>query len=102
MRSLSTAGAAARPCPTGSRPASPSCFNLVEAELRPLFPDDQAEAARRGARVLWSSLHGIASLLVAQKLELIAGFTAEVLVEDLITTYLAGLEGPTPINPTPD
>ena len=67
-------------------------FDLIEAELHPLFTAEQAEAARRSARVLWSSLHGITSLLVAQKLELVAGFSADALVEDLITTYLAGLE----------
>ncbi|MEM7223976.1 MAG: TetR/AcrR family transcriptional regulator [Pseudomonadota bacterium] len=67
-------------------------FDLIEAELHPLFAESDAEAARRSARVLWSSLHGITSLLVAQKLELIAGFSAETLVEDLIATYLAGLE----------
>ena len=71
-------------------------FDLIEAELRPLFPAAEAAAARRSARVLWSSLHGITSLLVAQKLELLAGVSAEALVEDLITTYLAGLEGRSP------
>lgn len=67
-------------------------FDLVEDALAPLFPEDAVEQRRRAARVLWSAVHGITSLALAQKLDLIVGVSAEIMVEDLITTYLAGLQ----------
>jgi hypothetical protein len=41
--------------------------------------------------VLWSSLHGITSLSTSGKLSIIAEDAGQVLAEDLVRTYLAGL-----------
>ena len=64
---------------------------LVERTLAPLFGAPESEDCRRAARILWSALHGIASLALAQKLERLARLSAEEMADDLVTTYFAGL-----------
>jgi AcrR family transcriptional regulator len=64
----------------------------VEDALAPLAPHMGGEELRRSARVLWASLHGIASLSAADKLSIITAEDASVLMETLVRTYLAGLE----------
>lgn len=63
----------------------------LEVALLPLFPTSQHAAAARTARVLWASVHGIASLAVADKLANVTNARAEVMLDDLIRTYIAGL-----------
>ena len=59
--------------------------------LAPLFGPGGEEACRRSARVLWSALQGISSLALARKLDSLAQLPAEVMADDLVDTYLAGL-----------
>ncbi len=66
-------------------------FALVEEALAPLFGRPDSEGCRRAARILWSALHGIAALALAQKLERLANLSAEEMADDLVTTYYAGL-----------
>jgi AcrR family transcriptional regulator len=61
-------------------------LRLVEEALVPLIAD--AKGRRRSARVLWASLHGISSVSGTGA----AAESAPVLVKDLITHYVAGLE----------
>ncbi len=63
-----------------------------ENVLRPLSKGLDEDEARRSARVLWSSVHGISSLAVADKLSIVSAEEAPVLMRNLIGTYLAGLE----------
>ena len=63
----------------------------IEDALAPLMHDDDASARKRAARVLWSGVHGITSLSTADKLSSITAEAAGPLVEDLVSTYLAGL-----------
>lgn len=63
----------------------------VEEALKPVFPDAAAEERKRAARVLWAGVHGITSLSTATKLSVVAGQGAPALIDDLVTTYLAGL-----------
>jgi AcrR family transcriptional regulator len=83
----------------------------VEEAVRPLVvkpravkrPAVQTEAAnsdgvkpapvevQRAARVLWAGVHGITSLATAEKLSSVTHETAQVLVDDLVTHYLAGM-----------
>jgi AcrR family transcriptional regulator len=72
-------------------------FQLVERTLSPLFGTPAAEECRRAARILWSALHGIASLALAQKLELLTQLSAEEMADELVVTYLAGLQAKPPI-----
>ena len=60
--------------------------------LRPLADGLSAEEVRRSARILWSSVHGISSLAVADKLAIVSADEAAQLVRDLVWTYLKGLE----------
>lgn len=66
-------------------------FEPVEVAIAPLFGPDCKADCQRAARVLWAALHGITSLVLSQKLDLVTGFSAEDLADDLVTNYLAGL-----------
>lgn len=63
-----------------------------EDVLRPLSKGLGEDEARRSARVLWSSVHGISSLAVADKLSIVSAEEAPVMMRNLVETYLAGLE----------
>lgn len=62
---------------------------LIETALAPLFPPGQEAERLHAARVLWSSLHGICSLEVVDKL--VSTETVESLAYSLIENFLAGL-----------
>jgi AcrR family transcriptional regulator len=64
----------------------------VEATIEPLMPDCKPEVVKRTAQVLWAGVHGITSLATADKLTLAESQDAGPLVDNLITTYLAGLK----------
>ncbi|MCG8493363.1 MAG: TetR/AcrR family transcriptional regulator [Sneathiellales bacterium] len=64
---------------------------LVEEALEPVFGENEQEC-QKSARVLWSSLHGICSLVTSDKLDVVARETAHELTDSLITHYLAGLK----------
>lgn len=68
-------------------------FQPVEKALRPMFAEADREKLRQTARILWSAVHGIAALAVSQKLERVAGLAAEVMADQLVSHYLAGLRG---------
>jgi len=63
---------------------------LEERALAPLFPDGNPEEVHHHARVLWTSLFGMALVESAGRLP--EGETARSLVRSLIETYVAGLE----------
>lgn len=69
-----------------------SLLSRVEAALAPLVPDGDPAAVKRAARVLWAGVHGITSLSTADKLSNVTTDAAGPLVEDLVGTYLTGLE----------
>jgi AcrR family transcriptional regulator len=81
-----------RPLPDWYAARIAGLFAPVEEVLLPLFGSRRGKACRRTARILWSALHGITSLALSQKLDLIAGVSAEDMADDLITTYLRGLK----------
>lgn len=63
-----------------------------EDALLPFADGLSVDEVRRAGRVLWSSVHGIASLVVAEKLSVVPVDDAVRLVRDLVETYLAGLK----------
>lgn len=67
-------------------------LSRVETALAPLVPDSDPASAKRAARVLWAGVHGITSLSTADKLSNVTTEAAGSLVEDLVGTYLKGLE----------
>lgn len=80
--------------PDSYRQKLEALMGAIDEALRPLVPQLGADEVRRSARVLWASVHGIASLSAADKLSVIGTEDAGVLVDDLVRTYLAGLESP--------
>ncbi len=65
-------------------------FVLVSEMLMPLVAGNR-ERADRAARVLWASLHGVCSLAMGGKLDVVKSETVEVLVGSLVRNYLRGL-----------
>lgn len=53
--------------------------------------DDETQK-RRATAVIWAGLHGISTLATAQKLPHVTPADAAVLVDDLVRTYVAGLQ----------
>ncbi|MGQ0672082.1 MAG: TetR/AcrR family transcriptional regulator [Hyphomicrobium sp.] len=64
----------------------------LEQALAPLVDGRDPQALRRSARVLWAGVHGITSLSTADKLSIISSEAAAALADDLVRTYLDGLE----------
>jgi AcrR family transcriptional regulator len=64
----------------------------LEEALAPLLEERDAGAQKRAARTLWASLHGMTSLTTANKLSPLTAHAGRSLVDDLVATYLAGLE----------
>lgn len=63
----------------------------LEEALAPIFLLDQRGEARQAARVLWASLHGIQTLALDGKLDLVSGDSVRALAESLVDNYLTGL-----------
>jgi AcrR family transcriptional regulator len=68
----------------------------VEEALAPLFDEARTADRQRAARVLWAGVHGITSLATADKLSIVTSETASRLIEDLVSTYLRGLQAAPP------
>lgn len=66
-------------------------FEVVEQVIDPMFPPEATATRRRTARILWSALHGICSLGLTNKLNLISTDTVSNLADEMIVTLLAGL-----------
>ncbi len=64
----------------------------VEEALAPLFPAGSEADRHRAARVLWAGVHGITSLATADKLSIVTSEAASRLIEDLVQTYLKGIQ----------
>lgn len=83
---------AGRAVPSWYQQKLDSLMNKVEQALDPLTAGQEPDAKKRAARVLWAGVHGITSLSTADKLSTISADAAAPLVEDLVRTYLTGLE----------
>ena len=68
----------------------------IDQALTPLLPHASEQERKRAARVLWAGVHGITSLSTADKLSIVTTEAAGRLVDDLVSTYLAGLLAKTP------
>ncbi|MGI9420458.1 MAG: TetR/AcrR family transcriptional regulator [Geminicoccaceae bacterium] len=60
--------------------------------LSPIFPPDQRRAARRVATIIWSGVHGICALAQGGNLRHVTHADPKRLAEDLVRSYLAGLD----------
>ncbi|MGI9508063.1 MAG: TetR/AcrR family transcriptional regulator [Geminicoccaceae bacterium] len=64
--------------------------------LSPIFPPDQRRAARRVATIIWSGVHGICALAQGGNLRHVTHADPRRLAEDLVRSYLAGLDRQNP------
>ena len=68
-----------------------SLLSPLEDALAPLIDAKDLGAQKRAARTLWAGVHGMTSLSTASKLSRVTGPASGALVDDLVSTYLAGL-----------
>jgi AcrR family transcriptional regulator len=68
----------------------------LEEAMTPLLLETDPGARKRHARTLWASVHGITSLSTADKLSQVTAHAGRSLVDDLVSTFLAGLESRLP------
>jgi AcrR family transcriptional regulator len=64
----------------------------LEEVLAVLLESSDAHARKRAARTLWAGVHGMTSLSTAQKLSHVTGNAGKALIDDFVSTYIAGLE----------
>lgn len=64
-------------------------LGLLEEALDPLFGQSRKAERDLSVRVLWSSVHGICSLVAAEVM--VTEHSAKIMVDDLIRNYLTGL-----------
>jgi len=65
-------------------------FSLVEQQFRRLDTPHSDEQSKQAARALWSGVHGICTLSLTGKLDLICVDTIENTVEMLVDNFIAG------------
>jgi AcrR family transcriptional regulator len=63
----------------------------LETALAPLLTNTDASAKRHAARTLWAGVHGMTSLANADKFSAVTGATGASHIDELVSTYLAGL-----------
>ncbi len=68
----------------------------LDEAMTPLLLDSDPGTRRQHARTLWASVHGMTSISTADKLSHVTAHIGRSLVDDLVQTYLAGLENRTP------
>lgn len=74
--------------------AGGACFDALISTIEPLKKElglDVIDTIEM-ALALWSAMHGLASLILGQRLKMIEGLDVDVLVERCTRTYLSGLE----------
>ncbi|TAN47476.1 MAG: TetR/AcrR family transcriptional regulator [Rhodospirillales bacterium] len=64
----------------------------VEAALAPLFRPQESQKRDVAVQVLWASLHGIGSLAIGGKLEVVTTRSVANLARSLVVNYVAGLK----------
>jgi AcrR family transcriptional regulator len=65
-------------------------FGLVEVALAPLAGHRAKKEIEQAARILWASVHGICTLKIRQRLELVGGQTTDEMARMLIDNFLKG------------
>lgn len=69
---------------------------VLEEALAPLVLGCDPTTRRRHARTLWASVHGMTSLSTASKLSHVTARAGRSLVDDLVLTFIAGLQSRSP------
>jgi len=64
----------------------------IEEALAPYLTSAEPGVQKRAAQTLWASVHGMTSLSTANKLSHVTAHAGRSMVDEFISTYLAGLE----------
>lgn len=64
----------------------------IEAALAPYLASAEPGAQKQAARTLWASVHGMTSLSTANKLSHVTARAGRSMVDEFMSTYLAGLK----------
>lgn len=67
-------------------------FSLVEKGLEPLFPKERQDELNLSARVFWSSIHGICTLAITDKLDVVSRHKVEIMTRSFLANYITGLK----------
>jgi AcrR family transcriptional regulator len=67
-------------------------MSKIERAIEPFLDEEKDADPKWSARVLWAGVHGIRSLSTTGKLTSITNETAMAMAENLVATYLDGLE----------
>jgi len=67
-------------------------FGLAEAALKPMARNRSSAEIQQAARVLWASVHGICTLKIGRRLDLVGGKSTSQIVRVLIENFLKGFE----------
>lgn len=80
------------PRPTWYEDKVTRMFQMIEGELRAIAPEQAPKALRLAARALWSGVHGVSVLGLADRLEAGGPAAAERIAASLVTHYLIGFK----------
>jgi len=67
-------------------------MGLLEKEVATLTPGQSPEKIKMTARILWSGLHGICSLSLENKLDILTPQPVTAVVEQFVEDYLRGIK----------
>lgn len=67
-------------------------FGLAETALKPMARHRSGADIQQAARVLWASVHGICTLKIGRRLDLVGGKSTSQIVRVLIENFLRGFE----------
>ena len=65
-------------------------FGVIDQVFLDLMPHSPPANARRRARILWASVHGICSLTVIRDLDLFDGVSPEAMAKELVRQFVDG------------
>lgn len=66
-------------------------INLLESVLQPMLPGFSPEEIAHNARVIWCGIHGVTTLALAKKLDIITSRPLEIMAHDLVFGHMHGL-----------
>lgn len=64
---------------------------MIIASILVDFIDEESDSLKH-AKIIWASIHGLCILGLAQKLDIIADYSMELLADSMIETYLKGMK----------
>ncbi|SEH09168.1 TetR/AcrR family transcriptional regulator [Candidatus Venteria ishoeyi] len=80
------------PVPEWFEPHVSRLFSLLEAPLAQLMADAEPEQVRQTARAMWCAVHGVSTLYMTEKLEVVGSESVQNLLDRLMGIFLEGVK----------